>query len=74
MEVRFDEPVKVKISIGDFWIYAVCKQEGIHVQDGAGEWHGPLLSTQLNGEKLISALYDRLKLIAEVKEFAREIN
>jgi hypothetical protein len=66
-EIKFDAPIKVKVPTGEFWIYAVCKhdQYGIYVMDRAGEWHGPLLASQANGEKVISSVYDRLKLIEE---------
>lgn len=66
-KVKFDVPVVAILPCNTFSIYGAQKSEehGIWILEGSGEWHGPLMSTQVNGEILIDALYDRLKMIAE---------
>lgn len=65
--VRFDTPVRVSLPSGVFEIHAACKHSefGIYLLDRSGEWHGPLLASQMNSDRIIAALHGRLKLISE---------
>jgi len=59
------EPIKVNGSPHQhvFTIYgAWAGEDGVWLLDGVGEWHGPLLETQINGNYLINSLFQRLKL------------
>lgn len=63
-EVMFDEPLKIKSSPHThlFTAYGACVgKDGVYVLDGAGDWHGPLLDSQVNSEFMINSLYQRLK-------------
>lgn len=65
-QVIFDEPLKVKSTPHQhvFTVYGVWSGDnGLFVLDGAGEWHGPLLENQLNGEIIINSIYQRMKLM-----------
>lgn len=66
-KVMFDAPVLAILPNREFRIHGVHKSEehGIWLLEGSGEWYGPLLATQLNGEILINAIHSRLKLIEE---------
>jgi hypothetical protein len=65
--IRFTTPIRVSLPTGVFEIHAACKHAafGIYLLDRASEWHGPLLASQLNADRIIAALYNRLKLITE---------
>jgi len=65
-EVLFDDPLKIKSSPYThlFTAYGVCVgADGLYVMDGAGEWHGPLLESQVNSEFMINSLWQRLKAL-----------
>lgn len=64
-KAMLNEPIKVKstphqhvVSIYGAWNTG----DGIWLLDGAGEWHGPLLETQMNAGYIINSLFQRLKL------------
>jgi len=65
--VKFNTPIRVSLPQGVFEIHAACKHAafGIYLLDREGEWQGPLLASQLNADRIIAALYNRLKLITE---------
>lgn len=58
-QVIFDDPLEVQD------VFTVCGvwsgDNGLFVLDGAGEWHGPLLTEQVNGELMINSIYQHLK-------------
>lgn len=61
------EPIRVKsaphqqmVTIHGAW----RGEDGIWLLDGSGDWHGPLLETQMNGIFIINSLFQRLKLKA----------
>lgn len=59
------EPIKVKSAPHQHMvtIYGAWQGEnGIWLLGGDGEWHGPLLETQMNGVYIINSLFQRLKL------------
>lgn len=65
-QVLFTDPIKVKATPHQhvFTVYGVWSgEEGLFVLDGAGEWHGPLLPGQVNGELMINSIYQRLKML-----------
>lgn len=62
--VIFDEVLSVKLTLYQqtFDVWGVWKdEEGPHLMDAAGNWHGPLKETQLNAPQVIASLYQRLK-------------
>lgn len=64
--VLFDDPIKVKPTPHQhvFTVYGVWSgEDGVYVRDGAGDWHGPLLPEQGNGELMINSIYQRLKMM-----------
>lgn len=73
--IQFDAPVIANLSTGTMYIYAVCRHDqfGIYLLLGNGEWHGPLLASQLNADAIITSLYNRLLLLQE-KPVARALH
>lgn len=64
-KTMLDVPIKVMSSphAHVFTIYGAWNGEGgVWLLDGEGDWHGPLLETQLNANYIINSLYQRLKL------------
>jgi hypothetical protein len=64
-QVLFDDPIKVRSAPHQpvFTVYGVwAGDQGLFVLDGAGEWHGPLLPEQINGQLIINSIYQRLKV------------
>lgn len=58
-------PIKVMSSphVEVFTIYGAWQgEDGVWLMDGKGDWHGPLLETQINASYIINSLYQRLKL------------
>jgi hypothetical protein len=65
-QVIFNDAIRVKASphIALFTCYGACNgPDGIYLMDGEGEWHGPLLPEQQNGQLIINSLYQRLKVL-----------
>lgn len=65
-QVMFDEPLQIKPSphIYLFTAYGLwVGPDGVYVLDGGGDWHGPLLESQVNSEYMINSLYQRLKVM-----------
>lgn len=64
-QVLFDDALKVRSAPHQpvFTVYGVWTgSEGLFVLDGGGEWHGPLLPNQQNGQLIINSIYQRLKV------------
>jgi len=60
-QVIFSEPIPVGLPHNDYLVYGVSQSmAGIGVMDGAGNWHGPLLSARANSAKIIHAIHERL--------------
>jgi hypothetical protein len=65
-QVLFDEPINVRSAPHQpvFAVFGVwVGSEGLFVLDGAGEWHGPLLPEQQNGDLMINSIYQRMKML-----------
>jgi hypothetical protein len=81
-QVIFDDPIKVRSAPHQpiFTVYGVWSgSEGLFVLDGGGEWHGPLLPEQQNGQLIINSIYQRIKLTpikqsVVVADYDRELN
>lgn len=65
-QVLFDDPIKVRSAPHQpvFTVYGVwAGSDGLFVLDGGGEWHGPLLPEQQNGDLMINSIYQRMKIL-----------
>jgi hypothetical protein len=65
-QINFDNPVRIKITPhqNSFEVWAVNKNDtGLWLMDGNGEWHGPLREGQVNADKVINSLYQRLRAL-----------
>lgn len=67
-QIRFEDPVDIKLPTGTFFCHAVelDPELGLWLMDGQGECHGPLKEDQVNAERVISSLYQRLKTLETV--------
>ena len=64
--VMFKDAINVKASphIALFTCYgAWVGPYGVYLMNGEGEWHGPLLAEQGNGELMINSIYQRMKIL-----------
>lgn len=65
-QLLFDDPIKIRSAPHQpvFTVYGIWSGcEGLFVLDGGGEWHGPLLPEQDNGELMINSIYQRMKIL-----------
>lgn len=65
-QIFFDDPIKVRQAPHQpvFTVYGIWSgSSGLFVLDGGGEWHGPLLAEQSNGELMINSIYQRMKIL-----------
>lgn len=65
-QINFDNPVRIKITPhqNSFEVWAVNKNDtGLWLMDKDGQWHGPLQENQVNADKVINSLYQRLKAL-----------
>jgi len=61
-EWYFNEPVVVSLPHENYFVNGISKgPKGIGVMDGAGNWHGPLLSSSINSIRVIDAIHNKLK-------------
>lgn len=65
-DIIFDEPTIINDQFGNriFTAFgAAAEGERLFLLDGAGEWHGPVLLEDRNGDIIIKAIYDHLYAI-----------
>lgn len=64
--VLFNDPLKIKASphVAVFTAYgAWTGDNGIFLMDAEGNWHGPLLESDVNGKLVISSVFQRLRIL-----------
>jgi hypothetical protein len=65
-QVEFSDPLQIKLSphTMPFTVWGLWGgSDGVYVLDGGGNWHGPLLESQINAEFMINSIYQRLKVL-----------
>ncbi len=62
-KVMLADPVQVSLPHNmTFNVYgAWLGPDGVYLMDGTGDWHGPILETQLNAPAIIACLHHRLE-------------